>query len=104
VSLFTPLSLGHTSYVGRYAAIQSLSTKPLLCASACLVNKYSMPARMWQYGIHSFLKLFRKHLPNSIEYMRQFIDLAYQMLKELYRKITAFEETWIECLGDLGRY
>jgi hypothetical protein len=59
---------------------------------------------MWKYGIHSFLELLRKHRPNSIKYMREFLDLAYQMLEELNRKTPAFEDTWMECLGDLGRY
>jgi hypothetical protein len=58
-----------------------------------LAKTHSMPARMWKHGIHSFLELFRKHLPDSIKYMRQFLDLANQVLKELYRKIPAFEDT-----------
>lgn len=33
-----------------------------------------------------------------------FIYLAYSMMALLYETVPAFEETWIECLGDLGRY
>jgi hypothetical protein len=36
--------------------------------------------------------------------MLAFIYLAYQMMALLYETVPAFEETWIECLGDLGRY
>ncbi|KAK3371240.1 hypothetical protein B0T24DRAFT_628198 [Lasiosphaeria ovina] len=69
-----------------------------------LVSKYAMPARMWRYGIHSFLELLRHRLPASLEHMLSFIYLAYSMMALLYETVPAFEDTWIECLGDLGRY
>ena len=69
-----------------------------------LAAKYSMPARMWKHGIHSFLELLRRRLPDSIDYMLAFIYLAYQMMALLYETVPAFEDTWMECLGDLGRY
>jgi hypothetical protein len=69
-----------------------------------LAAKYSMPARMWKHGIHSFLELLRRRLPDSIDYMLAFIYLAYQMMALLYETVPAFEDTWIECLGDIGRY
>lgn len=36
--------------------------------------------------------------------MLTFIYLAYSMMVLLYETVPAFEETWTECLGDLGRY
>lgn len=69
-----------------------------------LAAKYSMPARMWRHGIHSFLELLRHKLPLSLEHMLTFIYLAYSMVALLYETVPTFEETWIECLGDLGRY
>jgi hypothetical protein len=36
--------------------------------------------------------------------MFAFIYLAYRMMPLLYETVPAFEETWIECLGDRGRY
>ncbi len=36
--------------------------------------------------------------------MLTFIYLAYAMMALLYETVPAFEDTWIECLGDLGRY
>jgi len=69
-----------------------------------LASKYSMPARMWRHGIHSFLELLRHRLPASLEHMLTFIYLAYSMMALLYETVPAFEDTWIECLGDLGRY
>ena len=63
-----------------------------------------MPARMWRHGIHSFLELLRARLPSSREHMLTFICLAYAMMALLYETVPAFEDTWIECLGDLGRY
>ncbi|KAI1309624.1 hypothetical protein F5Y03DRAFT_67500 [Xylaria venustula] len=69
-----------------------------------LASKYAMPARMWRHGIHSFLELLRHRLPGSLEHMLTFIYLAYSMVALLYETVPAFEDTWIECLGDLGRY
>ena len=69
-----------------------------------LAAKYSIPARMWKHGIHSFLELLRCRLPSSREYMRTFIHFAYHMMALLFETVPSFEETWIECLGDLGRY
>ncbi|KAF2126052.1 hypothetical protein P153DRAFT_433857 [Dothidotthia symphoricarpi CBS 119687] len=84
-----------------FLASQHPSASPALRR---LAAKYSMPARMWKHGIHSFLELLRRRLPDSIDYMLAFIYLAYQMMALLYETVPAFENTWIECLGDLGRY
>lgn len=69
-----------------------------------LALKYNMPARMWKHGIHAFLELLRHQLPYSLEFMISFIYLAYQMMSLLLETVPSFEETWIECLGDLSRY
>ncbi|KAI7975027.1 hypothetical protein EIK77_000546, partial [Talaromyces pinophilus] len=69
-----------------------------------LAKAYSMPARMWRYGIHSFLELLRKKLPLSLEHMLTFIYMAYAVMTLLLESVPQFEETWIECLGDLARY
>ena len=84
-----------------FLASQHPSASPALRR---LAAKYSMPARMWKHGIHSFLELLRRRLPDSIDFMLAFIYLAYQMMALLYETVSAFEDTWIECLGDLGRY
>ncbi|KAI1669328.1 EST1-DNA-bind domain containing protein [Pyrenophora tritici-repentis] len=84
-----------------FLASQHPSSSPALRR---LAGKYSMPARMWKHGIHSFLELLRRRLPESIDHMLAFIYLAYQMVALLYETVPAFEDTWIECLGDLGRY
>ncbi|KAH6885374.1 hypothetical protein B0T10DRAFT_94127 [Thelonectria olida] len=69
-----------------------------------LASKYAMPARMWRHGIHSFLELLRHRLPESLDHMLTFLYLAYSMMALLFETVPAFEDTWIECLGDLGRY
>jgi len=69
-----------------------------------LAAKYSMPARMWRHGIHSFLELLRHRLPDSLEHMLAFVYLAYSMMALLMESVPSFVETWIECLGDLARY
>ncbi|KAK6820833.1 hypothetical protein PG987_015233 [Apiospora arundinis] len=66
--------------------------------------KYYMPGRMWKHGIHAFLELLRHRLPASLEHMLTFIYLAYSMMALLYETVPAFAATWMECLGDLGRY
>jgi hypothetical protein len=79
-----------------FLASQHPSVSPALRR---LAAKYSMSARMWKHGIHSFLELLRRRLPETIDYMLAFIYLAYQMMALLYETVPAFEDTWIECLG-----
>ncbi|PLB53706.1 hypothetical protein P170DRAFT_441984 [Aspergillus steynii IBT 23096] len=67
-------------------------------------EKYAMPARMWRYGIHAFLEFLRRRLPESLEPMLTFIYYAYSMMTLFLETVPSFEETWIECLGDLSRY
>lgn len=69
-----------------------------------LAAKYSMPARMWRHGIHTFLEILRHKLPDSLEHMLAFIYIAYSMMALLYETVPTFGDTWIEGLGDLGRY
>lgn len=69
-----------------------------------LPQKYHMPARMWRHGIQSFLELLRRRLPESREYMFTFVCIAYNSMGLLYETIPGYVATWIECLGDLGRY
>jgi hypothetical protein len=84
-----------------FLASQHPSASPALKR---LAAKYAMPARMWRHGIHSFLELLRHKLPGSLEHMLSFIYLSYSIMALLYETVPAFEETWIECLGDLSRY
>lgn len=84
-----------------FLASQHPSASPVLKR---LSEKYAMPARMWRYGIHSFLELLRHRLPDSLEHTLTFLYLAYSMMTLLLESVPAFEETWIECLGDLARY
>lgn len=69
-----------------------------------LPEKYAMPARMWRYGIHSFLEVLRQRLPESLDYMLNFIYIAYSMVTLLLESVSDFRATWVECLGDLARY
>ena len=68
-----------------------------------LAAKYSMPARIWRHGIHAFLEVLRHRLPESLEHMLAFIYIAYSMMALFLESVPAFEDKWIECLGDLGR-
>ena len=84
-----------------FLASQHPSASPALSR---LAAKYSMPARMWRHGIHAFLEVLRHKLPDTVEHMLTFIYIAYSMISLLYESVSTFEDTWIECLGDLGRY
>jgi hypothetical protein len=84
-----------------FLASQHPSASPALRR---LAAKFAMPARMWRHSIHSFLKLLRHRRPASLEHMLSFNYLAYPMMAQLHETVPAFEDTWIECLGDLGRY
>lgn len=84
-----------------FLASQHPSASPALSR---LAAKYTMPARMWRHGIHAFLEVLRHRLPASLDHMLAFIYIAYSMMALLYETVTAFEDTWIECLGDLARY
>ncbi|KAK0384014.1 hypothetical protein NLU13_8103 [Sarocladium strictum] len=77
---------------------------PASVALERLAAKYSMPARMWRHGIHSFLELLRYRLPESHEYMLTFIYLAYTMMALLQETVPAFEDTWIGYLSDFDGY
>lgn len=66
-----------------------------------LSHQYTMPARMWKHGIHSFLELLRQCLLKMLDYMLAFISLSYQMMALLDEAVPAFEDTWIECFGEL---
>ena len=69
-----------------------------------LANEHHMPVRMWKHAIHAYLEVLRQHLPESIDFMLNFIYLSYQMMCLLLETVEMFKDTWTECLGDLGRY
>ncbi|KAJ8062034.1 hypothetical protein OCU04_009814 [Sclerotinia nivalis] len=69
-----------------------------------LPSKCAMPARMWRHSIQSLLELLRHRLPASFDHMLAFIYLVYSRMTLLYETVPTFEDIWIECLGDLGRY
>ncbi|KAH7336159.1 hypothetical protein BKA65DRAFT_552822 [Rhexocercosporidium sp. MPI-PUGE-AT-0058] len=84
-----------------FLASQHPSASPALQR---LASKYAMPARLWRHGIYSFLELLRHRLPHSLDHMLAFIYMAYSMMTLFYETVPAFEDTWIECLGDLAIY
>lgn len=84
-----------------FLASQHPSASPAL---SDLAIRCSMPLRMSRHGIYDFLKVLRHRLPESREHMLAFIYIAYSMVALLYETVPTFENTWIECLGDLARY
>lgn len=63
-----------------------------------------MPARLWYYGIHSFLEFLRKRLPELRDQMLDFIYVTYSKLTLLHDIGSAFKDTWAQMLEDLARY
>ncbi|KAF2493283.1 hypothetical protein BU16DRAFT_619624 [Lophium mytilinum] len=100
-----PLIALHWRLLGEhhdfYEASQHPSASPALRR---LALKYSMPARMWKHGCHSFLEILRQRLPESLEYTKAFIIMAYQMFALLQETVPALAQFWTEILGDISRY
>lgn len=95
----------HQALLNEYHDFLLATQHPLASPSLRRVaQKYAIPARMWRHGIYTFLEILRHRLPASREYMITFIYMAYSMVGVLYETVPAFEDTWIECLGDLSRY
>lgn len=69
-----------------------------------MASERQMPLRLWRFGIHSYLEVLRLHLPESMDFMVNYIMIAYQMLALLFETVPTFEVVWTECLGDLARY
>ncbi|POR31514.1 Uncharacterized protein TPAR_08272 [Tolypocladium paradoxum] len=67
-----------------------------------LASRYAMPARMWRHTPKGQPPTPQRQ--RSIEHMLTFIYVAYRMMALLYETVPYFEDTWIECLGDFGRY
>lgn len=69
-----------------------------------VASEYLIPARLFRYGIHGFLKVLRKYLSQTLQHTQYFLNLAYSLMGVLYETVPAFRDTWVECLGDLARY
>ena len=82
-----------------FLASQHPSASPAPSNMAC---KYATPARMWSNWIHAYLERLRRRLPGSRHHTLALIYIAYSMMALFYETVPAFEDTWIECLGELG--
>lgn len=67
-----------------------------------LAAERTVPERMWNHAIHSFLEIMRKRLFESREFMNCFIILAYHMVSCLDGTFPLL--SWIEYKADLARY
>ena len=63
-----------------------------------------MSSKLWRHSIQYLLEMLHYRLLESLNHMLTFLYIAYSMMALLYENVTAFEDTWIEWLGDLGRY
>lgn len=59
---------------------------------------------MWRHSIHTFLESHHPNLPSTLDHVLAFIYIAYGIMALLHDIVPTFEDTWIECLGDLARY
>ncbi|MCJ1469811.1 hypothetical protein MMC07_008453 [Pseudocyphellaria aurata] len=50
------------------------------------------------------LEVLRHRLPESLDHMLAFMNTAYSLVDLPYETVLTVKDTWIECLGDLGRY
>lgn len=65
---------------------------------------YSIPRRIWRYGLHACLVFLTHQLPNSLDHILSLIHIACSVLAPLYEKAPKLEDTWIKCLRDISRY
>jgi len=86
-----------------FLATQHPSASPAL---RTLATKYGMPYRMWQHGIHSFLKLLRAadlHQPH-LEHMTTFLHYVKQLMTALHENLPCMDEEWTKIEMALGEY
>lgn len=84
-----------------FLALQHPYASSTLRSLAC---RYTMPASMWKHGIHPFLRVSRQTGFCSQYHKLASIYTTYSMMALLYGTVPVIKDTWIECLGDLGRY
>lgn len=95
----------HGSLLGEYYEFFLVTQHPLAsCSLRRLPFKYDMPARMWKFGIFCLLERMRQQLPDCLEYLLEYLNMAYNMMTLFYETVPALEDVWAECLGDLARY
>ena len=103
----------HDFFLASQRPLPSSALRNLAC-------KYTMPASMWKHGSHPFFHVSRRTDFCSRHHTLAFIYSAYSMMGLLHETVPVFEDTsidcpgdlgppaigdtWIECLGDLGRY
>jgi hypothetical protein len=75
-----------------------------LTALRGLARKYAMPARMWEHGLNSFLKILCKQMPGTNEHMRAYLDHAYPVLEDLQQHVPSLSTDWSECVKGLNVY
>ena len=84
-----------------FMASQHPSASPALRR---LAEKYSMPARLWQHALNSFLELLRDQMPGSSAHMLEFLGLAYSLLGHLNDHAPSLSTEWADCVKGLDVY
>ena len=69
-----------------------------------LAQLHEVPTRLWTHGIQSYMDVLKHGLPTSSESLKRFLHFSYGILKCLLETSATFRTTWVERLGDLGRY
>ena len=94
----------HESLLGQYYDLFASSWHPSADEDLHRLAPKDSAVRMWKHGIHGFLELLRRGLPDTADHLRTFINHAYSIMTLLCREVPALENTWIEYLGDLSEY
>ena len=94
----------HKSLLGEYYDLFLSSWHPSAGEDLHRLAPKDRAVRMWKHGIHGFLELLCRGLPEAADHMRTFINHAYSIVTLLCREVPALENTWIEYLGDLSEY
>ncbi|QSL67078.1 hypothetical protein MERGE_001465 [Pneumocystis wakefieldiae] len=102
---FRKLSELHGALLFLYINFLLLTQHPSASLSIMKIPiKYTIPARLWRNSIYTYLEILRSQLPYTIEHLISYILFSYSQITVLLETVSAFENEWIECLGDLARY
>lgn len=69
-----------------------------------LPRKHEMPERIWCSGIQPILDFLQTRLPDSEEYMVQFMCLAYHRIVSLSKTVPYLKDKWAQLLVDIETY
>jgi hypothetical protein len=69
-----------------------------------IAQQRNIPRRLLELGIHSFLDIARRQLPESLEHMLSYINHAFKSLQTLLEGVSMYQDFWLEGTRQLAWY